>query len=424
MAATTGRPSRLRLPSEVKPVFLLRSVLYGICTGLYVTGTAVFFIRYTGLSAREVGLGVSAGFAVGALFRVPTGRLVDRWGSVPAWLIGTAGAGLLFCCYLLVRDVAEYVVLTILISVFEGVILSAATTYFGEVFPDGFRARGNAYLRSVANVGMAVGTLIAGFLTVIGTRTSYEAIIWTYVGVMAVDFVFIATAMRRASDPGRGSARRKSFERGTPALRDVRFLAVTALSALLTLNGPLFSTVLPLWILSATDAPKVMISVVMALNMILTVVLQVRAGRDAETITGAARTQRWAALALALACLALALTGHLTGVPILIALLVAAILITAGELLSSAASWGLSYKLAPAARRGEYLAVFSLGGQLTWAVGPAAMTSLVLSFRTLGWISLAALFLVSRSVFGPVTRWAAGSSDDTDFDADTVGAVS
>lgn len=407
MDSTVRHRRRPQLPPEVRLVFLLRAVLYGTCTGLYTTGTAVFFIKYAGLSARQVGVGVSVGFAVSALLRVPTGRLVNRWGSVPSWLVGTAGAGAFFGCYLLVHSVSEYVALTVLISVFEGVILSAATTYFGEIFPDGARARGNAYLRSVANAGMAVGTVIAGLLTAINTRTSYAAIVWTYVGVMALDFVFIATAMRRAvGGAGSRPPRHGGLKRGTPALRDRKFLAITALSALLTLNGPLFTTVLPLWILSETDAPKLMIAVVMALNMLMVILLQVRAARDAETIPGAIRTQKRAGLALAAACLALAVTGHVSGTAVLVVLVVAAVLVTACELLSSAASWGVSYKLAPAEQRGEYLAVFSLGGQLAWAAGPALMTALVLSFRTAGWVVLAGVFLASLAVFGPVTRWA------------------
>src|SRR5262249_58689599 len=49
-------------------------------TGLFMTGSAIYFTRVVGLSAAQVGLGLSVAGLVGLLGSVPIGVLGDRFG--------------------------------------------------------------------------------------------------------------------------------------------------------------------------------------------------------------------------------------------------------------------------------------------------------------------------------------------------------
>ena len=53
--------------------------------GAFLTGSAVFFTAVVGLSAQQVGLGLSIAAAVQFACSVPLGRLADRIGAKRMW---------------------------------------------------------------------------------------------------------------------------------------------------------------------------------------------------------------------------------------------------------------------------------------------------------------------------------------------------
>jgi hypothetical protein len=109
---------------------------------------------------------------------------------------------------------------------------------------------------------------------------------------------------------------------------------------------------------------------------------------------------------LALSCLLFAATAGAGGTWVVVAILVAAAVHTAGELLFVAASWGLSIPLMPPDRPGEYQGVFATGEATALMVAPALMTTLVADWGAPGWIVLAGIFLLPAVAALPVTQWA------------------
>jgi MFS family permease len=88
-------------------------------------------------------------------------------------------------------------------------------------------------------------------------------------------------------------------------------------------------------------------------------------------------------------------------------LLVAAVLLlTLGELWTSAAQWGLQYGLAPRHSQGEYGAVFSLGYTVQSVIGPVALTALMQGVGISGWLIVAVLFAALAVATAPAVRWA------------------
>jgi MFS family permease len=75
-------------------------------------------------------------------------------------------------------------------------------------------------------------------------------------------------------------------------------------------------------------------------------------------------------------------------------------MLAAGELWQAVSGWDLPVRYAPEGRRGEYLAVFSLGVTAQGILGPVLVAAL-LGLGTVGWLVVGGLFVVARVFIGP-----------------------
>src|SRR4051794_18335407 len=86
---------RDRLTTLVGPTPLVRSlagqsVISAFGEGAFLTGSAVFFTVVVGLTAQQVGLGLSIAALVRFAMSVPLGKLADRIGSKQMWQLASA----------------------------------------------------------------------------------------------------------------------------------------------------------------------------------------------------------------------------------------------------------------------------------------------------------------------------------------------
>lgn len=408
---------RFRYPPGVTTVIALRSALHGVGTGLYLAGSAVFFTRYVGLSPTQVGIGLSIAWTIGLLVKIPFGMLADRLGGGPIWLVGILLQAVMFLVYPVVDGFALFLIVASLEAI--GVSMGSAgfARYLGGLFPAGSRAGGSAYLRSAVNAGMALGTVLAGFSLAADTRLGYQILVWGIAGLLLVDGALIAWGMPRFPRPQPRTGQRDANDRA--ALRDLKFVSLAALNSIFVINGPLLSVVFPLWLIQRTDAPPAMISVFLLINMVLAILFQVAAAKRTEELAGAAQTQRLAGMALAVACVALAISDISHGLVTVGLLLLALLAITAGELFVAASAWGISFQLAPEQRRGEYLALYSMGGQIGWAAGPAGLSALAIGAAPWGWPVIAVLFVTAGLVTPGLVTWASRGRNTNVIEAAT-----
>ena len=81
----TGRlPARvvgLAGPTPLIRRLSVQSVLSAFGDGVFLTGSAVFFTQIVGLSAAQVGLGLSSAGVATFLLAVPLGQLAERFGA-------------------------------------------------------------------------------------------------------------------------------------------------------------------------------------------------------------------------------------------------------------------------------------------------------------------------------------------------------
>jgi len=399
-----GLVSRL-LPAPGPPrVLALTTAFYGTGFGFFSTGTPLYFHRIVGLSESQVGLGVALAAAVWMLAAPFAGRLTDRLGTrETAVLTGFLQAPLLLVATR-VTSLGGYLSVLILLGITERAGAVSKMAYMGQLTDSEARVRLFAYNHSIINLGLTAGVALSGLAIAQDTKSAYALLFYGFAAVSVASGTLMLRLPRlrvkKASTYG-------SSLLGNRALRDRPFVLVSFLCGLTGMGDTVLTLALPLWILSQTTAPPPVAAWLIALNTALVVLFQVRASKGADTPEGAGRKLRQGSIALALSCpvIGVSALGHSMSVAVTL-LMVATVLLTVSELLTSTAQWGLQYGLSPRHGQGEYGAVFSIGSTVQSVIGPIALTALMQSAGIAGWLLMAVFFTALAVATRPAVRWA------------------
>ncbi|WP_412537832.1 MFS transporter [Longispora sp. K20-0274] len=399
---------RLLPPPGVGRPLAVQAAIFAVGSGLFLSGSAVFFTQVVGLSPAAVGVGLSVSGLVSMLLAVPLGSLVDRVGAQRMWVAAICLELAMYLLYPFVRGFVGFLAVVIALSLVEGSGGTARSVYTMEVIPQADRVRILAYQRSALNVGFTVGAGLAGLVLWIDTRPAYLALPLGYALVLAFNAAWVARLPRVAPTAGRPAA--AGWAARFAVFADRSFLAVVTIAAVLWTTDTVYMVVSPLWLIAHTDAPRALIPWLVALNTVLVVILQVWVSRGGDTVSGAARCMRRAGFALAAACVLLAATGFSTGAVTIGLFLVVGVALTAAEMYQSAGVWGINSQLPPADLRGQYIGASRMVGQLRQILAPAALTALTVTWGgPVGWLLIAAAVSVAGVLAVPVTAWAARS---------------
>lgn len=391
---------RLLPPPGPARILTLSTLVRTIGRGLWLVASALFLTRSVGLSATQVGVGLTISALVGVLASTPSGYLADRVGPRGVQVGGLIAAGVLTAGLITVRSFPEFVLIGSATALADAVERGARGALIAGAVPADQRVHTRAYLRATTNVGISVGAVLGGFAIAADTRAGYLGLI---LATAAASVTAAAISLRLptvapVAAPTRGPR--------LVALRDRPFLAFTLLDGLMSMHFSLLTLALPLWIAGHTTAPVWMISVLTLVNTVLVVLLQVLAARAAVTLPGAARASRRAGVAIAVACVLFATSGALPTTGAIGLLCVGSLAHVTGELWHSAAGWGISFGLAPADAHGQYQGTYGMGYELGKMLAPVVVTSLALGWGGPGWLVLAVLFLLLGALVPPVVRWA------------------
>jgi cysteine desulfurase/selenocysteine lyase len=397
--------ARLWPPSGPHRTLSAVTLIGALGAGAFATSSAVFFTRSVGLSVAQVGAGMTAAGVVGVLGSVLAGKAADRIGAREA-LIGLAVAqAVLFGAYLAVGSFPAFLLVICAMTFAErsgGVVRS---TVVAVVVERAERVRLKSYLRSVFNAGVAVGTVAATVPLQLDTRAGYVGV------VLANAAAALGSAALAVGLPRIPPQRRPPEVHRWAALRDRPYVTVAVLCGLLSTHHSLLVLAVPIWVAEHTAAPGSIIGGLMLVNTVLSILLQVWAGKSAETVPGAARVVRKGAAALAAACAVLGAAGSLPLLPSAGLLILGIVLLTLGELWTSAAAWGLSFDLASSDAPGQYQGVFKLGMSVEAVAGPAVATALIRPLGMPGWLVTGGLLLLLGLALPAVTRWAAATRE-------------
>lgn len=368
--------------------------------GLFVTGSVLFFTRSIGLSPGQVGVGLTVAAALGLVVGIPAGHLADRRGAKEVLIVLLIGQGAAMACLALVHSFAAFLLVGSVYTVLDRASSAVRQGLVASALPAAERVSGRAYLRSVTNLGIGLGSAFAGIALQVDTRPAYIALVLGD----AVTYWLAAVVLRRL--PGSGVPAPAPEGGMLVALRDRPYVVVTALGAVVGMHYVLLEVAVPLWITRHTSAPRWMVAVLFLVNTVCCVLFQVRAARSTVDIATAAIAVRRGALLLAASCVVFALASG-RAAPVAIAILLVATLVNVwGELYQAAGSWGLGFGLADEAAQGQYQGLYSTGFSVGGMLGPIVVTALVLGHGVLGWTLLGCLLAGAGILTVPAARWA------------------
>jgi hypothetical protein len=375
------------LPSDPPARTLCWSILINTAgTGVYLASSALFFIRWIGMSEAEVGLGLSVAGLVGLLAGPPIGALADRSDGRAVYIGTLLAESVSMAALVFARTFVEFVAVATVVSLSATASAAASGSLTRRtVTAEGPRFRARS--RSMANLGLGFGGCICGWAIADGARWVYPALV---LGNAASFAVCGAVVARLPSTPplGRGtdSSRRIPF-------RDRPFLAIAGIYGVMMLQLPILTLVLPLWIAGHSHVPRVCVAALLPVNTLLVAMFQARFSRGVDTPSAAGRAMPRAGMLLLAGLSLMALVRFPAAGPAVCLLAVSLAVFTAGEIVFTAAAMELFFELPPADAQGRYLALFAMGSGIARAAGPAVTSLLCLSVGVTGWILFGCLLL-------------------------------
>src|SRR3546814_9768520 len=146
--------------------------------GTFMTGSAVFFTQGVGLSAAQVGLGLTIAGVAGFLAALPMGKLVDRFGPRRMWALSAAGQAAVFSVWPFINDFQGYLAMAIVMEVIGALGGAAHGAYTIDVLPPEERVTSRAYMYSALNVGFTLGSLLGGIALAFHSNQVIQMVPW------------------------------------------------------------------------------------------------------------------------------------------------------------------------------------------------------------------------------------------------------
>jgi MFS family permease len=393
------------LPARGAPrVLAVASLVNTLGNGLFYTVSALFLTRSVGLSVRQVGVGLTIAGGVALFANVPAGRIAEIAGPREVLVITFVLAAGFMAAYAFVHSFWVFVVIA---------CGELAATNAGNAVRNGLiatavagedRVRTRAYLRSVTNLGIGVGSALAGIALHVDTRTAYVTLIVADAATFALTALLVTRLPHVAPVPrDLGDGPR------LVAIRDRPYVSLVAMNSLLNIHNGLLEVAVPLWVVRHTSAPRSIVAAIFIVNTGICVLFQIRASRGVDDIPSSARALRRCGVLLFAACAIYGLSGGRSRDVAIVLLLVAELVHVTGELFQAAGSWGYAYGLAPDHLQGQYQGLFSMSYGVSNMLAPVIVTTVVVGGGLGGWLLIGTMFLVVGVAMGPVGRWAAAN---------------
>src|SRR5690349_22049058 len=107
------RVARIAGPTPLVRRLSSQSVLSAFGEGAFLTGSAVFFTQVVGLSAAQVGLGLTVAGVAAFCCAVPLGRAADRVGPKRLWWMGATAQAALFLVWPFIGSFAMFLAMMV-----------------------------------------------------------------------------------------------------------------------------------------------------------------------------------------------------------------------------------------------------------------------------------------------------------------------
>lgn len=409
----------MRIPSGLTVRGPLRTIAWSTLinnagNGAFAVTAVVYLNQICHISSSAIGLGFTVAAVAGLLASIPAGVVADRGNPAVVAGVFAAAAGIASALYAVVAGTWSFFIVAVVYALLERGSVIARQALIGVTFTGTQRSAARALLRSVSNIGAALGTGGAALVLALGTATGYRilfvlnALTYALAGILLsrvrADREQGTTA--EVAPPGEEThvARAAGATALVAVLRDHTYAAVSVVNALLTVHAVVLEVVLPLWVVNRTHAPHTVVALLVVVNTTLVILFQIPVSRPFETVHRAIAGLRVAALLLAMMFFLLFLSSRFDQAAAIAILLLAAGAQTGAEMVQAAVSWPLGYDLAPPRRIGEYQGFFGIAEQVVQIAGPVGLTWVLFHQKGSGALTLAALFAILAVGAPPFVR--------------------
>jgi MFS family permease len=395
--------ARWEAADPILKVLGLSTLIGTLGRGVFLTVTVLYFAFIVGLSAAQISIVVAASSATGIVTSVIGGQLSDRFSARRVLLVVLLTESVALVCYSLVSTFWMAVIVACIAFGSEAAAHSARSAIIARGFTGPGRVTARAVLRTITNVGIAIGSAAGGLALVFDTAVAYRAILVAagvvYFGASLLTLRLPASVDARA--PGDEPPIEQALDAARPSRwahspwRDPRYLLFGALSGIFAIQFGLLEVGVPLWVAHDTVAPKAIVSVLLILNTVVVIAFQVPLSRGTHELRVAGRVIGVAGVLMAGACFIYAAAAGIPPVWAIVILLVGGTAHAFAEVLSQSGIWGLSFELADPVKAGAYQGLggtfFSIGATLA----PFVVTGTALNLGLPGWGMLAVMFLLA-----------------------------
>lgn len=358
--------------------------------GLFLVISVLYFTRILGFSAQQIGIALTIGGLAEIIVTIPSGHIADRV-SPRTIAITTA---LLFAIweisFFVITSYVAFVSVLIIQGILDGFSRTSRQAIYARAADPQDRVRLRAYLRSMTNVGIGLGSAVGAIAIAVDERWMYFVVI----GIDIATYLFSAVLLTRIPHiPAHPEARDHHW---AMAMKDRPFVMLTILNAVFSTHFILLDTVIPLWIIHDVQAPKAMIAITFVINTAMAATLQVRMSQGTNDVQVAARSIQKASWLLLAACAAYGVTSHMNlWLLTSVVLAVAAALHVLGEILHAAGGWGLSMGLPPESAMGQYQGLWLFGQSVGTMIAPALLTTLIIGRGAAGWLVVGSMYVIA-----------------------------
>ncbi|HEY0951543.1 MFS transporter [Nocardioides sp.] len=394
-----------RPPSPLAGRLSVQSLLFALGEGTFMTGSAVFFTQIVGLTASQVGLGLTCAGAAAFLAALPMGKLVDRFGPKRMWAVSALGQAAMFAVWPFITDFQGYLAMAVVMDVIGALGGAAYGAYTIDVLPADERVKSRAYMYSALNVGFTLGSLLGGIALAFDSNTLLHGLPWFTAAVFLVNALAI-TGLPRASHDDLSVEERKVKVPGPGPLRNLGWLLTTFFTGVFWTNQVLLNIVIPLWLVEQTDAPRVLLAFLFGTNTVMCIFLPMAAARSVHNVPTALKAVRISSTFFVVSCLITLATHDTVGWTTIALVWLGHVTVTGAELYLSAASWSFEAELMDPRQRGAYQGAAELSGTLGKVWAPAVFTFLAMNWGATGWLVIAGIIVVATVGIHPSTRLA------------------
>lgn len=363
--------------------------------GLFATINILFYTQYLGFSVGFVSAALFAStvLAIGGDFL--GGKISDGSSPKPVFLSGLILSAVASALLLMVWNNSSFIVALCLISLGQGLCMSSNTTLIRRLARE-HPALTRASLRSLLTIGISAGALLAGVVLGNGSLEAFQ------IGILVNALTFIIAAVVLASirvataPPGLPG-------RPNPILPDRGFATFSLANGAIGLYMHALPFAMPLWVIMHHPELAWIVGVLVALNALLTATFQVPASAGITNINTASHRLVGGAVCLA-ASYVFFIAGWTSSTAALIIALVAFLAVhTLGEVLYSAGTMELLFRLAPESQQGQYGAFYGISNGLMASLAPAVLGFTIATSGGWGWWLLASLTVVLALVIRAVS---------------------